>query len=336
MRTICSTYIFVVQDKKVVMNISIIIPAFNEEESVEKLAAEIVSILSLTEYTYEIIFIDDGSVDSTWSVISGLHESVKRYENYDIRGIRFRKNIGKSAALDVGFSHAQGEVIITMDADLQDDPNEIVPLYKMIKHEGYDLVSGWKKKRLDPISKTIPTKLYNWATRIMSGIKLHDFNCGLKAYSINLVKDIQLSGEMHRYIPLLAKNQGYLKIGEKIVNHRKRTHGVTKYGGWNRFSNGLLDLISISFLNKFGKTPMHFFGLLGILSFFMGFVIAAYLTYTKIFLFQFNMTDRPLFYLGLLFMIIGSQLFLSGFLGELIIQNKPMDSVGKITKKLGF
>ena len=318
------------------MNISIIIPAFNEEESVEKLATEIISILSVKDYTYEIIFIDDGSVDYTWSIISELNKSVKSYENYDIKGIRFKKNLGKSDALDVGFSHAQGDVIITMDADLQDDPNEIIPLYKMIAHEGYDLVSGWKKKRLDPISKTIPTKLYNWATRIMSGIKLHDFNCGLKAYSINVVKDIKLSGEMHRYIPLLAKHQGYLKIGEKIVNHRKRTYGVTKYGGWNRFSNGLLDLISISFLNKFGKTPMHFFGLLGILSFFMGVVIASYLTYAKVFLLQFNMTDRPLFYLGLLFMIIGSQLFLSGFLGELIIQNKPTDSVEKITEKTGF
>ena len=318
------------------MNISIIIPAFNEEASIDKLAAEIISILSLTDYAYEIIFIDDGSSDSTWSVISKLHKSVKRYENYEIRGIRFKKNLGKSAALDVGFEHSQGDVVITMDADLQDDPNEIIPLYKMIKNEGYDLVSGWKKKRLDPISKTMPTKLYNWATRIMSGIELHDFNCGLKAYSINVVKDIKLTGEMHRYIPLLAKHQGYLKIGEKVVNHRKRTHGVTKYGGWNRFSNGLLDLISISFLNKFGKTPMHFFGLLGILSFFLGFVIAAYLTYAKIFLLQFNMTDRPLFYLGLLFMIIGSQLFLSGFLGELIIQNKPLESVEKITKKLGF
>ena len=318
------------------MNISIIIPAFNEDESIDKLSAEIISVLSLTDYAYEIIFIDDGSSDSTWSIISKLHKAVKRYENYDIRGIRFKKNLGKSAALDVGFLYAKGEVVITMDADLQDDPNEIIPLYKMIKNEGYDLVSGWKKKRLDPISKTMPTKLYNWATRIMSGIKLHDFNCGLKAYSINVIKDIKLSGEMHRYIPLLAKHQGYLKIGEKVVNHRKRTHGVTKYGGWNRFSNGLLDLISISFLNKFGKTPMHFFGLLGILSFFLGFVIAAYLTYAKIFLLQFNMTDRPLFYLGLLFMIIGSQLFLSGFLGELIIQNKPVKSIEKVTKKLGF
>ena len=318
------------------MNISIIIPAFNEEESIEQLAQEITSILSVHEYSYEIIFIDDGSSDSTWSIISKLHDSVKKYENYDIKGIRFKKNLGKSAALNVGFSHAQGDVVVTMDADLQDDPNEIISLYKMIQHEGYDLVSGWKRKRLDPLSKTMPTKLYNWATRIMSGIKLHDFNCGLKAYSINVIKDIKLSGEMHRYIPLLAKHQGYSKIGEKIVNHRKRTYGVTKYGGWNRFSNGLLDLISITFLNKFGKTPMHFFGLLGILSFFLGFLIAAYLTYAKIFLLQFNMTDRPLFYLGLLFMIIGSQLFLSGFLGELIIQNKPAESVQKITKKLGF
>lgn len=318
------------------MNLSIIIPAFNEEKSIQILIEEIQSVLSSSTFIYEIIVIDDGSTDSTWTILTDLHNSVKRYDNFDIRAINFKRNLGKSAALDIGFLHAKGNVVITMDADLQDDPNEILALYNMIENDGYDLVSGWKKKRLDPLSKTMPTKLYNWATRIMSGIKLHDFNCGLKAYSIHVVKSIRLSGEMHRYIPLLAKHQGYLKIGERVVHHRKRTFGVTKYGGWNRFSNGLLDLISISFINKFGKTPMHFFGLLGILCFLIGFIIAVYLTFAKIFLLQFNMTDRPLFFLSMLFMIIGSQLFLSGFLGELIIQNKPLDSVERINKKIGF
>ena len=312
------------------MDLSIIIPAFNEEESIKDLFEEIKTVLSSKEYIYEIIFIDDGSTDDTWKNIEGL------VSNGFVKGIRFKKNIGKSAALDVGFLHAIGSVVITMDADLQDDPNEIPTLYTMIINDGYDLVSGWKKRRLDPLSKTMPTKLYNWATRVMSGIKLHDFNCGIKAYKLDVVKDIRLSGEMHRYIPLLVKNQGYKKIGEKIVNHRKRSYGTTKYGGWDRFSNGLLDLISITFLNRFGKTPMHFFGLLGFLSFFLGFTIASYLFYTKIFLLQFNITDRPLFYLGLLFMIIGSQLFLSGFLAELIIRNKPLDHLDKIKNKTGF
>ena len=312
------------------MHISIIIPAFNEEESIKELIQEINSVLSVHNYLYEIIFIDDGSTDNTWHVIKefNIHNWMK--------AIRLKKNLGKSIALDIGFLHAKGDVVVTMDADLQDDPNEIPALYQMIVQDGYDLVSGWKKRRLDPLSKTIPTKLYNWATRTMSGIKLHDFNCGLKAYSIDVIQDIRLNGEMHRYIPLLAKYQGYHKIGEKIVNHRKRSHGVTKYGGWNRFSNGLLDLISITFLHKFGKTPMHFFGFLGILSFLIGFIIAIYLTYAKIFLSQFHMTDRPLFYLGMLFMIVGLQLFLSGFLGELIIQNKPFNHSEKINQKLGF
>ena len=206
----------------------------------------------------------------------------------------------------------------------------------MIKNDQYDMVSGWKKKRLDPLSKTIPTKLYNWATRFVSGIPLHDFNCGLKAYSRHVVKDIRLSGEMHRYIPLIVKNLGYSKIGEKIVHHRKRSYGLTKYGGWNRFSNGFLDLISISFIHKFGKTPMHFFGLLGLLCFLIGFFIGIYLTYVKFALDQFNMTDRPLFYLGILCMIIGSQFFLSGFLGELIIRNKSTNHNDSIIKKIGF
>ena len=313
------------------MNLSILIPVFNEEESIRVLCDEIQSVISSTNHTYEVLFIDDGSNDKSWSIINSLASN-----SDNIKRIRFNKNIGKSAALDVGFLHAKGKVVITMDGDLQDDPNEIPDLYNMIIINNYDLVSGWKQKRLDPLSKTIPTKLYNWATRIVSGIYLHDFNCGLKAYSLDVVKDLRLSGEMHRYIPLLVKKAGYKKIGEKIVNHRKRTYGKTKYGGWGRFSNGLLDLISISFLHRFGKSPMHFFGFLGIICFFIGFIIASYLTYAKVFLSQFNMTDRPLFYLGILFMIIGSQLFLSGFLGELIIRNKPMEDNYKISEKIGF
>ena len=311
------------------MDITIIIPAFNEQESLKILVDEIHAVLS-SDYNYEIILIDDGSTDETWSVMSSLTL------NKVCKAIRFKNNTGKSAALDVGFLHASGKVVITMDADLQDDPAEIPALYTMIIDEGYHLVSGWKKTRLDPLSKTIPTKLYNWATRVMSGIKLHDFNCGLKGYALDVIKDIRLSAEMHRYIPLLVKHSGYKKIGEKIVNHRKRSYGTTKYGGWNRFSNGLLDLISISFLHKFGRAPMHLFGLLGLLCFLIGFVIAAYLTYAKYILLEFNMTDRPLFYLAMLCMILGSQLFLSGFLGELIVRNRPIDHTAKINDKLGF
>ncbi|MBF25991.1 MAG: glycosyltransferase [Flavobacteriales bacterium] len=308
------------------MDLSIILPVYNESDSIKILVNEIHQELN-TNYNYEIILIDDGSTDESWNIICELNS---------VKALRFKKNLGKSAALDVGFFYASGSVVVTMDSDLQDDPKEIPVLYSMIVNDHYDIVSGWKKKRLDPISKTIPTKLYNWATRIMSGINLHDFNCGLKAYSIDVVKDVRLSGEMHRYIPLLAKNAGYNKIGEKVINHRKREFGKTKYGGWNRFSNGLLDLISISFLHKFGKTPMHLFGLLGILFFIIGFLIAGYLTYAKFILYQFNMTDRPLFYLAMLCMIIGTQMFLAGFLGELIIRNKPISHIEKISKKIGF
>tara|TARA_B100000902_G_C27273351_1_gene897517 strand:+ start:106 stop:1044 length:939 start_codon:yes stop_codon:yes gene_type:complete len=312
------------------MNLSIIVPVFNEMDSIILLVDEIKANLSKFAYSYEMIFIDDGSTDASWSIINRLSKEK------NIKAIQFKKNLGKSAALDVGFSHALGDVVVTMDSDLQDDPIEIPLLYKMIKNDQYDMVSGWKKKRLDPLSKTIPTKLYNWATRCVSGIPLHDFNCGLKAYSRHVIKDIRLSGEMHRYIPLIVKNMGYGKIGEKIVHHRKRSYGLTKYGGWNRFSNGFLDLISISFIHKFGKTPMHFFGLLGLLCFLIGFFIGAYLTYAKLALYQFNMTDRPLFYLGILCMIIGSQFFLSGFLGELIIRNKSINHNESIIKKIGF
>ncbi len=313
------------------MDLSIVIPLLNEEESIKSLCNEVFTTLSDQTIDYEVILIDDGSTDNSWLVIQ---EIVYDFDNF--KGVRLKKNQGKSTALDIGFQFVIGNVVITMDADLQDDPNEIMDLYKMIIDENYDLVSGWKKNRLDPLSKTIPTKLYNLVTRRLSGIKLHDFNCGLKAYSINLIRDIKLSGEMHRYIPLLAKHAGYIKIGEKVVNHRRRTYGTTKYGGWNRFSNGLLDLISILFLNKFGKNPMHFFGLIGLFSFVIGFVIALYLTYMKLLFLQFNMTNRPLFYLGILCMIIGSQFFLSGFLGELIIRNKPIEKDTKINKKIGF
>jgi len=312
------------------MNLSIVIPLLNEEESIALLADEIIQVLSNLNLKYEIIFVDDGSHDGSWSIIRKLTK------NPTIKGLQLHKNCGKSTALHVGFLHAQGKVIVTMDADLQDDPQEIPDLYNMISSDGFHLVSGWKKNRLDPLSKTIPTKLYNWATRIMSGIYLHDFNCGLKAYSAVAVKAIKLSGEMHRYIPLLVKNAGYNKIGEKIVNHRRRAYGETKYGGWSRFSNGLLDLISISFLHKFGKNPMHFFGFLGLTFFIVGFMIAIYLTYAKFFLLQFNMTDRPLFYLGILCMIIGTQLFLTGFVGELILINNAKDQSIALNEKIGF
>ncbi|MBJ04327.1 MAG: glycosyltransferase [Flavobacteriales bacterium] len=310
------------------MNLSIIIPAYNESESIDILVNEINSALNSSHLLYEIIIIDDGSDDGTWDI-------VKAIQNKHVKGIQLMQNMGKSVALDAGFKYSIGEVIITMDADLQDDPNEIISLYKMINDDGFDMVSGWKKRRLDPLSKTIPTKLYNWTTRIVSGIPLNDFNCGLKSYSNKLVKSIDLSGEMHRYIPLIAHHAGYKKIGEKIVNHRKRSFGKTKYG-LSRFSNGLLDLISISFLNKFGKSPMHFFGFLGLFFFLIGFVIAIYLTYTKLFLFQSNMTDRPLFYLGILCMLIGTQLFLAGFIGELILKNNSKADLKKINEKIGF
>lgn len=318
------------------MNISVIIPSYNEQDSLIELSNEIIDSLKDSDLKFELIFIDDGSTDNSWNIINNIVSNVKVYDTFEVRAIKFKKNFGKSLALDAGFRSSKGDVVITMDADLQDDPKEILPLYDMIVNDKYDIVSGWKKTRLDPLSKTIPTKLYNWATRKVSGINLHDFNCGLKAYSSDLAEDLSLSGEMHRYIPLIAKNLGYARIGEKVVNHRMRIHGTTKYGGWNRFSNGLLDLISITFLNKFGKTPMHFFGLLGIFSFVFGFIIALYLTIMKIIFLQFNMTDRPLFFLSIIFMIIGSQLFLTGFLAELIIQNSDDSKKNIISKKIGF
>lgn len=294
-------------------NISIVVPLYNEAESLPELTEWIDRVMVANKFTYEVILIDDGSKDASWKVITDL-----RKNNSALKGIRFRRNYGKSAALNVGFAETVGEVVITMDADLQDSPDEIPDLYRMIKSEGYDLVSGWKKKRHDPLSKTIPTRLFNWATRRMSGIhNLHDFNCGLKSYRSDVVKSIEVYGEMHRYIPVIAKWAGFNRIGEKVVEHRARKYGSTKFG-WERFINGFLDLLSISFVSRFGKKPMHLFGLLGTVCFLAGLGIAVKLTIDKYVYHIYNMTDRPLFYFGLLAMIIGTQLFVAGFLGELI------------------
>ncbi len=294
------------------LDISVVVPLYNEDESLPELAEWIDKVMQENRFSYEVIFVDDGSTDKSWEVIEGLNQ-----KNSSIKGIRFRRNYGKSAALNYGFEISQGNVVITMDADLQDSPDEIPELYKMITEEKLDLVSGWKQKRFDPITKTLPTKLFNWAARRMSGIYLHDFNCGLKAYRGDVVKNIEVYGEMHRYIPVLAKWAGFKKIGEKVVQHRARKYGTTKFG-WERFVNGFLDLLSITFVSKFGKRPMHLFGLLGTLSFFIGFLIALYLTYAKFVHQAYRMTDRPMFYFGLFFMVIGTQLFLAGFLGEMI------------------
>jgi glycosyltransferase involved in cell wall biosynthesis len=294
------------------LDISVVVPLYNEDESLPELAEWIDKVMQENRFSYEVIFVDDGSTDKSWEVIEGLHR-----KNTAFKGIRFRRNYGKSAALNSGFAIAEGNVVITMDADLQDSPDEIPDLHKMITEDGLDLVSGWKQKRFDPITKTLPTKLFNWAARRMSGIYLHDFNCGLKAYRGDVVKNIEVYGEMHRYIPVLAKWAGFKKIGEKVVQHRARKYGTTKFG-WERFVNGFLDLLSITFVSKFGKRPMHLFGLLGSLSFFIGFLIALYLTYAKFVHQAYRMTDRPVFYFGLFFMVIGTQLFLAGFLGEMI------------------
>lgn len=297
------------------VDISVVVPLYNEEESLPELCAWISRVMLENGYSWEVILVDDGSSDSSWEVISKLQA-----EDAHVKGIRFRRNYGKSGALNVGFEACQGNVVITMDADLQDSPDEIPQLYRMISEEGFDLVSGWKQKRFDPITKTLPTKLFNWAARKMSGIYLHDFNCGLKAYKGEVVKSIEVYGEMHRYIPVLAKWAGFKKIGEKVVQHRARKYGTTKFG-WERFVNGFLDLLSITFVSRFGKRPMHLFGLLGTLCFMVGFFVAAYLTYAKFAHQAYKMTERPIFYFGILFMVIGTQLFLAGFLGELISRN---------------
>jgi len=301
-------------------DISVIVPLYNEEESLPELSAWIERVMKQNNFTYEIIFVNDGSRDNSWKTIKSLAE-----KNANIKGISFSRNYGKSAALHVGFKDANGKVVITMDADLQDSPDEIPTLYKMIMEEDYDLVSGWKQKRFDPITKTIPTKLYNAATRLMSGVYLHDFNCGLKAYKNEVVKTITLYGEMHRYIPVMAKWNGFEKIGEKVVQHQARKYGTTKFG-IERFLYGFLDLLSITFVHKYGKRPMHLFGGFGILSFFIGTVITFYLIGKKVYAitnqlkFR-NVTDNPLFYLALVAIIIGVQLFVAGFIGELMTRN---------------
>lgn len=298
------------------MDISVVIPLYNEEESLPELVSWIWRVVK-DKYKTEVILVDDGSIDGSWNVIEQLKKE------YDfVKGIRFRRNYGKSGALNVGFEHAQGKVVITMDADLQDSPDEIPELFEMVSSGKYDLVSGWKKNRKDPISKTIPTKLYNWATRRATGIKLHDFNCGLKAYRNDVVRSIEVYGEMHRYIPVMAKWAGFKRIGEKVVAHQKRKYGTTKFG-LERFINGFLDLISITFVTRFGRKPMHLFGLMGTILFMAGFFIAMYLAYAKFFLMEYRMTERPLFYFGLLAMVLGTQLFLAGFLAELISRNSP-------------
>ena len=304
------------------MDISVIVPLLNEAESLPELIAWIERVMAENQFSYEVIMVDDGSTDESWSVIQGLHA-----KNSAIKGIRFRRNYGKSAALNTAFEACQGDVIITMDADLQDSPDEIPELYRMVKEDGYDLVSGWKKVRYDSkLAKNIPSKFFNWTTRRMSGIMLHDFNCGLKAYKKDVVKSIEVYSEMHRYIPVIAKWAGFGNIGEKVVVHQKRKHGVSKFG-WNRFINGYLDLLTVSFMSKFGKKPMHLFGSLGTLSFLIGIVITIILIAQKLYRLSHHMagfrqvTDQPLFYLALLAMVFGLMLFLAGFLAELIARN---------------
>ncbi len=305
------------------MNLSIVIPLLNEEESLKELHDWIAAVMRSNLFSYEIVFIDDGSSDSSWELITALS-----LENPNVKGIRFQKNYGKSQALHAGFKAAEGEVIITMDADLQDDPKEIPELYRMIKEEGFDLVSGWKKKRYDSLLfKNMPSKLFNWAARKTSGVRLNDFNCGLKAYRKSVIKTIEVSGEMHRYIPVLAKNAGFAKIGEKVVRHQARKYGKTKFG-MERFINGFLDLITIWFVSKFGRRPMHLFGALGVLMFIIGLGFALYLGIDKLFLNPSGrlITDRPQFFIALTAMIIGTQLFLAGFLGEILIRSRKNEA----------
>ncbi len=312
------------------LDLSVVVPLLNEEESLPELAAWIDRVMKENDFSYEIIMIDDGSTDSSWQVIEQLSA-----QNPAVKGIRFRRNYGKSAALNEGFAATSGEVIITMDADLQDSPDEIPELRRMILEDNYHIVSGWKKKRYDPLSKTIPTKIYNGATRYMTGIKLHDMNCGLKAYQSEVVKNINVYGEMHRYIPAIAKWEGFTRIGEKVVQHQARKYGSTKFG-LERFLNGFLDLMTITFMGRFGKRPMHIFGLLGTLMFFIGFAISFYLSIAKLFFEQYRMTERPIFFFAILCMIIGSQLFLSGFLGELITRNSPYKDSYQVRTRIGL
>lgn len=316
------------------MDISVVVPLFNEDESLPELTAWIDKVMTENNFNYEIILVDDGSTDRSWAVIEEL-----RLQNSAIKGIKFRRNYGKSAALNVGFEAAQGNVVITMDADLQDSPDEIPELYRRIKEEKLDLISGWKKKRYDPITKTIPTKLFNAATRKMSGIELNDFNCGLKAYRSDVIKTIEVYGEMHRYIPVIAKWAGFSKIAEQVVEHRARKYGTTKFG-FSRFINGFLDLLSIFFVGKFGKRPMHFFGSLGVLSFLIGTFMALWMIGEKLYHlaahipYKREITDQPLFYIALVAIIVGSQMFLTGFVAELVTRNAPERNQYLIEKEL--
>lgn len=318
------------------MDISVIVPLFNEEESLPELYAWIKRVMEEHKFSYEVIFVNDGSTDGSWNVI----EKLQRESEDRVKGIKFRRNYGKSPALFCGFKKAEGNVVITMDADLQDSPDEIPELYRMITEDGYDLVSGYKQKRYDPLSKTIPTKLFNATARKVSGIhNLHDFNCGLKAYRKEVVKNIEVYGEMHRYIPYLAKNAGFSKIGEKVVHHQARKFGSTKFGGWNRFFNGYLDLISLWFLSRFGLKPMHVFGLLGSIMFFLGFIAVVIVGGGKLYALYSGqpyrlVTDSPYFYLALTMMIIGTQLFLAGFIGELVTRNAPERNNYQIEKEI--
>ena len=317
------------------MDISVVIPLYNEDESLPELYNWIERVMQANKFSFEVIFVNDGSTDHSWKVITEL---AARSEH--VKGIKFRRNYGKSPALYCGFKEAQGDVVITMDADIQDSPDEIPELYRMIKDEGYDLVSGYKQKRHDPLSKTIPTKLFNATARKVSGIKnLHDFNCGLKAYRRDVVKNIEVFGEMHRFIPYLAKNAGFDNIGEKVVHHQKRQYGKSKFMGWNRFVNGYLDLMTLWFLGTFGKKPMHVFGFLGTIVFIIGFLAAAYLGVEKTWALYRGVpmrliTDSPYFYIALTMMMIGTQLFLAGFLGDLISRNSAGRNEYQIEEKL--
>ncbi|MBR4136049.1 MAG: glycosyltransferase [Bacteroidales bacterium] len=316
------------------MDISVIISLLNEAESIPELVSWIQRVMAEHQFSYEILMIDDGSTDNSWQLIEEMHQQDER-----VKGIRFRRNYGKSAALNTGFEHCQGDVVITMDADLQDSPDEIPELYRMIKEDGYDLVSGWKKVRYDDkLTKNLPSKFFNWTTRKMSGIQLHDFNCGLKAYRKDVVKSIEVYSEMHRYIPVIAKWAGFSKIGEKPVQHQKRKYGVSKFG-WDRFVNGYLDLLTISFATRFGKKPMHFFGLWGSVSFLLGFIFTIWIIVAKLVhqhagVHYRAVTDQPLFFLALLAMVIGFMMFLAGFLGELVARNGSDRNKYLISEKL--
>jgi len=313
------------------MQISIVIPLFNEDESLPALSSWIEQVMTEHNFSYEVLFVDDGSKDNSWQVIQTLAST-----NPNIKGIKFTRNYGKSAALFVGFEQAVGDVVITLDADLQDSPEEIPALYQMIIQDGFDLVSGWKQKRYDnTFTKNLPSKLYNTTNRIITGIQLHDMNCGLKAYKNEVIKSIEVYGEMHRFIPVLAKNAGFTNIGEKVVQHQARKFGVSKFG-WERFINGFLDLLSVTFMTRFAKKPMHLFGSLGVISFIIGFGILTYLTMDKVFFKEFGIATKPSFYFGIMMLIIGTMLFLTGFLAELVSRNSADRNHYLISKKIGL